>query len=119
MSGSGDLVAATKPGVGRPRDPSIDRAILDVVGEVLVEVGYQALTVQEVTRRCGVHVRTVTRRWSSKAVLVTAAILQRDDPTRPAPGGSITTTGRLADDIRRLVESGIDFLGQPATRIFG
>jgi AcrR family transcriptional regulator len=116
MTGSGDAVTATKPGAGRPRDSSMDGAILQVVRELLVERGYQALTIQEVTRRCGVHVRTVTRRWSSKAVLVAAAILERDDPTLSARDASITTTGRLAADIRGLIASGLEFLGQPATQ---
>ena len=117
MTGSAEeTMATTRPGAGRPRDSSIDRAVLQVVRDLLVERGYQALTVQEVTRRCGVHVRTVTRRWSSKPVLVAAAILERDDPTLAAQDASITSTGRLADDVRRLIESGIAYLGQPATQ---
>ena len=111
-----ETMATTRPGAGRPRDSSIDRAVLQVVRDLLVERGYQALTVQEVTRRCGVHVRTVTRRWSSKPVLVAAAILERDDPTLAEQDASITSTGRLADDVRRLIESGIAYLGQPATQ---
>ena len=69
--------------VGRPRNPALDDLILEAVRELLVEVGYHGFSVQEVTRRCNVHVRTITRRWPTKAELVTAAIAGGDEPGRP------------------------------------
>ena len=111
-----ETMATTRPGAGRPRDSSIDRAVLQVVRDLLVERGYQALTVQEVTCRCGVHVRTVTRRGAASRCWwrrpSSSGTIQRS----PRRTTSITSTGRLADDVRRLIESGIAYLGQPATQ---
>jgi AcrR family transcriptional regulator len=105
-----------KPRVGRPRDPKLDKAILQTVRELLEERGYQSLSVQEVTRRCGVHVRTITRRWSTKAALVAAAILGGDEPLFTNDESPMRPTGRLADDLRRLVQGSIQYLAEPATR---
>jgi AcrR family transcriptional regulator len=116
MPGSSDATMATRRGAGRPRDSSIDRAVLQAVRDLLIERGYQAVTIQEVTRRCGVHVRTVTRRWRSKALLVTAAILEGDHPALASADDPVPTSGQLAVDVRRLIESGLVFLGQPATQ---
>jgi AcrR family transcriptional regulator len=107
-------LSPSKPSAGRPRNPAFDSAILQAVRELLAERGYHQLSVQEVTRRSGVHVRTVARRWSTKAELVAAAILGGDDPLfSEAP---IRPTGRLRIDLRQLVERIVTFLADPATR---
>jgi AcrR family transcriptional regulator len=116
MSGSPDAVAAPKAQVGRPRDPALDQAILRAVRELLVERGYHALSIQEVTRRCGVHVRTITRRWKTKAALVAAAVLGGDDPLFADKEAPIPPTGRLDRDLRQLVELSVRYLAEPATR---
>jgi AcrR family transcriptional regulator len=116
MPGSSDAVAAPKPQVGRPRDPALDQAILQAVRELLVERGYHALSIQEVTRRCGVHVRTITRRWNTKAALVAAAILGGDDPLFSDREAPMPPTGRLDRDLRQLVELSVRYLAEPATR---
>src|SRR5215469_18698736 len=88
--------------VGRPRDLSRDRAVLQAVRELLAEEGYQALSVHKVTLRCGVHVRTIARRWETKAEMVAAAIVGGGTPlfSRSAPG---LPTGRLDHDVRALI----------------
>lgn len=116
MSGSPEAVAAPKAQVGRPRDPVLDQAILQAVRELLVERGYQSLSIQEVTRRCRVHVRTITRRWNTKAALVAAAILGGDDPLFAGEEAPIPPTGRLGPDLRQLVERTVRYLADPATR---
>jgi AcrR family transcriptional regulator len=97
---------------GRPRDPALDDLILEAVRELLVENGYQSLSVQEVTRRCKIHVRTVTRRWPTKADLVAAAIAGGDE----SAVGTTRVTGRLRADLRTVVETSLRFLDEPATR---
>jgi AcrR family transcriptional regulator len=82
------------------------------VRRLLVEVGYQALSVQEVVRRCNVHVRTIARRWPTKAELVTAAISGGDESRTALP----SATGRLRADLFALVESSLKYLSEPATR---
>jgi AcrR family transcriptional regulator len=101
--------------VGRPRDASRDRAVLQAVRELLAEEGYQALSVHKVTLRCGVHVRTITRRWDGKAEMVAAAILGGDDPLYSA-GDPGPPSGRLRDDLRELIGRTLRYLADPATQ---
>lgn len=112
MAVPAEPVTVERGSVGRPRNAALDSLILDAVKELLVESGYQALSVQEVTRRCNVHVRTIARRWPTKAELVTAAIAGGDEPATGLP----RTTGNLRTDLRSVVESSLQYLGEPATR---
>jgi AcrR family transcriptional regulator len=110
------MALITNAGPGRPRDPALDEAILQTVREVLIERGYQQLSVQEVTRRCGVHVRTVNRRWSTKPALVAAAVLGGDAPLFVNDEVPVELSGRLHHDLRQLVAANLRFLADPATR---
>jgi AcrR family transcriptional regulator len=99
-------------GPGRPREGELDDRILEAVRELLVEVGYQNLSIQEVVRRTNVHVRTIARRWPTKAELVTAAISGGDDLELALP----TANGNLRADLFALVENNLRYLSEPATR---
>src|SRR5262245_61968198 len=110
------MVPAARAKAGRPRDLALDRAILHAVRAVLAKRGYHGLSVQEVTRRSGVHVRTITRRWSTKAALVAAAILGGDEPLFAAEDPPLRPTGRLRRDLRRLVARSVRYLADPSTR---
>lgn len=112
MSSVGDLTTERPAGPGRPRNDELDDPILVTVRELLVEVGYQALSVQEVVRRCNVHVRTIPRRWPTKAELTTAAISAGDESSPT----SQVRTGHLREDLRSLVASSLDYMSEPATR---
>ena len=114
--------AVPAPGapVGRPRDVSRDRAVLQAVRELLAEEGYQALSVHKVTLRCGVHVRTIARRWETKAEMVAAAILGGDVPLfsdgRPSGHPPGLPTGRLRADLRELIDRNLRYLAAPANQ---
>jgi AcrR family transcriptional regulator len=116
MAALSEPAPALKPKAGRPRDRALDQAILRAVRELLVERGYRGLSAQEVTRRSGVHVRTIARRWRTKAALVAAAILGGDAPLFAAEDPPIRPTGRLERDLRRLVERSVQYLADPCTR---
>ena len=62
----------TRP-VGRPRDPEVDRAILDASLVELRESGFGGFSVDAVAARAGVGKATIYRRWSAKEELVLAA----------------------------------------------
>jgi AcrR family transcriptional regulator len=111
-----DVAAGTRRLVGRPRDTTLDQQILRTVRELLAERGYQGLTVQEVTRRCGVHAATVARRWESKPALATAAILRDDQPFWRDDGAPWVPTGHLRQDLRRTIANINRFLADPAVR---
>lgn len=60
--------------IGRPRSPTADRAILDAAVRLLVEQGYDAMTVEGVAAAAGVGKTTIYRRYPNKRELVVAAL---------------------------------------------
>jgi AcrR family transcriptional regulator len=84
-------------GRGRPRDPAIDELVIRSTAELLADHGYAATTVQEISRRSGVHTSAIYRRWPTRVALITevAFPLFRDV--------SVPPTGDLRRDLRRFV----------------
>lgn len=81
--------------VGRPRSEEARTAILHAVDDLLVEVGYGALTIKGIAERAGVSRQTVYRWWSTKAevLLEASAIDARHELAVPAhddPIGDLT-----------------------------
>lgn len=107
--------AAARAPFGRPRDESLDTAVLAAVRELLAEEGYQALTVHKVTQRSGVHAKTISRRWRTKAEMVAVAIL-RGDSELYADATPRLPTGDLRADLRELIDRNLAYLAEPATR---
>jgi AcrR family transcriptional regulator len=100
----------TGRGPGRPRDPAVDRAIIEAALAVLVDVGYDRLSVEEVARRAGVPKSTVYRRHNDKRALIAAAIDSiRSDYVTP-------DTGSLDGDIEALLAISLEQLAQPLVR---
>lgn len=60
--------------MGRPRDASIDEAVLRAAREHLAASGYDAMSVVAVAEAAGTTRQALYRRWPSKADLATAAI---------------------------------------------
>jgi len=83
---------------GRPRSEEAHQAILDATLELLVEVGFSALTVEGVANRAGVGKATIYRRWPSKLPLVVEAFGQ-------LPGFEDAETGDLAEDLKKMLRS--------------
>lgn len=71
---------------GRPRDTSIDERVLSVTRDLLVEVGWDGLSMRLVAVRTGVGRSSLNRRWSSKAELVLHAILGETPDLTPFSG---------------------------------
>jgi AcrR family transcriptional regulator len=71
---------------GRPRDASIDQKVLSATRELLMEVGWDELSVRMVATRAGVGRASLARRWSSKAELVLHAILGESPDLSPFSG---------------------------------
>jgi AcrR family transcriptional regulator len=90
-----DSVSLDKRGAGRPRNVKIDEAILQAATEVFVEVGFEALTVEEVAQRAGVSRATVYLRWKNKLDLVRALLGRFLVSTPPPP-----PTGDAREDLR-------------------
>ncbi len=86
---------------GRPRSEEAHNAILDATLELLVEVGFSALTVEGVANRAGVGKATIYRRWPSKLPLVVEAFGQ-------LPGFEEVDTGSLTDDLKQMLSAYLD-----------
>ncbi|OBK25834.1 TetR family transcriptional regulator [Mycobacterium asiaticum] len=71
---------------GRPRDSSIDQRVLTVTRELLVEMGWNALSMRSIAARSGVSRSSLDRRWPSKAELVLHAILGATPDLAPFAG---------------------------------
>jgi AcrR family transcriptional regulator len=69
-------------GRGRPRDQAIDAAALAAARELLVEVGWDRLSMVAIAERANVGRPALYRRWPSKTHLVFEAVFGwRDAPT--------------------------------------
>ena len=87
---------------GRPRSPEADTAIVQATLELLAEVGYRSMTMEQVRARSGVGKATIYRRYANKDQLVRAAMvhLHHDLPI-PADSGS------LRGDIELVLEAAL------------
>jgi len=100
MSGAPPTAAERRP-PGRPRSERSHLAIVRATLELLVEVGYERLTVEQVQRRAGVGKATIYRRWTSKPELVKEAI-QYFHAELPVPD-----TGSLAGDYEQIAQAAV------------
>lgn len=80
---------------GRRRDPGKDDVILQATRDLLVERGYQAMTMDSVAERAGVGKATVYRRWSSKVRLTVDSLMC--SPQLHAD--EVPDTGSLREDL--------------------
>lgn len=89
----------TRVGEQRPggRSARVRESILTATFELLAEVGYEHLSIEDVADRAGVHKTTVYRRWPAKADLVLEAALAFSEETIPIPD-----TGSLLGDLTAL-----------------
>ncbi|ROR73326.1 TetR/AcrR family transcriptional regulator [Bogoriella caseilytica] len=80
--------------VGRPRDRSIDDAVLTATLEILNEQGYAAMTFEGVARRAGTSRPAIYRRWPGRPALALAAIASRlSVPAPPDTGCTLCDFG--------------------------
>lgn len=71
---------------GRPRSEQAREAVLHAVDDLLLEVGYAALTMKGIAERAGVGRQTVYRWWSTKAeVLFEASVADAEEELTVPP----------------------------------
>jgi AcrR family transcriptional regulator len=72
--------------MGRPRSERARRAVLHAVDDLLVDVGYAAMTMKGIAERAGVGRQTLYRWWTTKAEILLEAIVDdvEDELTTPA-----------------------------------
>ncbi len=88
---------------GRPRDGRIDRAVLDAIGQMILEGGYRSLSFEGVAARSGVTKNTVYRRYPAKADLA-LAFLDQTHPRLPEPDPDANVDDNVQRMLRRMVE---------------
>ena len=90
---------------GRPRSERAREAVLHAVDDLLVEVGYAAVTMKGIAERAGVSRQTVYRWWSTKAqILFEASATDAEQELAIAP------TGNPRDDLTAYLQALITFL---------
>lgn len=74
--------------VGRPRDTSIDDAVLDATLHRLARDGYSALSIAAVAAEAGTSRPAIYRRWPDKTSLVVDAVARLAQVEPPERGGN-------------------------------
>ncbi|MCS0498420.1 TetR/AcrR family transcriptional regulator [Protaetiibacter mangrovi] len=96
-----DLVEE-KPKLGRRRDPGRDQDILDAALDVLVDCGYEGMTIDMVASRAKAGKATVYRRWASKSELVLDAVACMK--SRDVDLTALPDTGSLRGDLVAMIK---------------
>ncbi|WP_328719425.1 TetR/AcrR family transcriptional regulator [Streptomyces sp. NBC_00247] len=100
---------------GRPRSEAADARITGAAMELLLERGYDALSVEEVAVKAGVAKTTLYRRWPTKDHLVVAVVARMQDEV------PVGYRGDVRADLTRYLDAiveGLDRMrlaGRPAT----
>ena len=90
---------------GRPRSDRARIAVLHAVDDLLIEVGYSAMTMKGIAQRAGVGRQTVYRWWSTKAeILFEASIIDAASELAIEPRDS------TLDDLTSYLEAVSRFL---------
>ncbi|MCY4438239.1 MAG: TetR/AcrR family transcriptional regulator [Chloroflexi bacterium] len=100
---------------GRPRDPEVDRAILQATLHVLTDRGYAGTSIERVAAEAGVGKTAIYRRYATKAELAAAALASLRDSLGPPPD-----TGSARNDlVQMLVQAQAAFARGPAFAMLG
>jgi AcrR family transcriptional regulator len=83
---------------GRPRSAQADEAIVEATIGLLVEEGFDRLSMDAVAARAGVGKATIYRRWPSKEALVIEAVARRTDPF------TVVGDGPIRDQLVQVLE---------------
>jgi AcrR family transcriptional regulator len=102
-----DIAEPPRRTPGRPRSEESHQAIVRATLELLIEVGYGALTMEAVRTRAGVGKATIYRRWSSKEELVSDTIVfLHEDFAAPDTGSFRGDYAALAEAVRASASRG-------------
>ncbi len=89
-------VEQASPGIGRPRSPRIQKAILKAATDLVLANGFKALSMDAIAAKAGVGRMTLYRRWPNKAAIIMDAFVARVDAnTLFAPAATYADSIRL------------------------
>jgi AcrR family transcriptional regulator len=117
IAANADVEPTPPPAAKRGRRLSSDRSevILDTVLELLHDVGYDQIRMQDVAERAGVGLSTIYRRWPTKQDVVRAAL---ECPQATADKFAVTGDAR-ADVQSCLAEMAENLTGDDAQTLLG
>jgi AcrR family transcriptional regulator len=98
-------------GPGRPRDAGRDETILAATLTILLERGYNALTIEGVAAAAGVGRPTIYRRWPSKPALAVAALVHSSRLAIPS-----RDRGSLRAELIAIQRHQISLINSPESR---
>src|SRR6266516_2076826 len=90
---------------GRPRDPDAEPRIRQYAVQLLLERGFDGMTVDDVAEAAGVGKATIYRRWASKEQLANDAMADLFDLEIPD-----ADTGSIAEDLRQVYRYALTFV---------
>ncbi|MBB5977044.1 TetR/AcrR family transcriptional regulator [Kribbella solani] len=94
-----------RPRRGRPRDPEAEPRIRRYAVQLLLERGFDGMTVDDVAEAAGVGKATIYRRWASKELLANDALADLFDLEIPDPD-----TGSIAGDLLQVYRVALAFV---------
>ena len=94
-----------KPRRGRPRDPDAEPRIRRYAVQLLLQRGFDGMTVDDVAEAAGVGKATIYRRWASKEQLANDALADMFDVEIPD-----ADTGSIAGDLRQVYRDALTFV---------
>ncbi|MET7282950.1 TetR/AcrR family transcriptional regulator [Kribbella sp. NPDC005582] len=97
------------PRRGRPRDPEAEPRIRRYAVQLLLERGFDGMTVDDVAEAAGVGKATIYRRWASKEELANDAMADLFDFEIPD-----ADTGSLAGDLREVYGNALALVNSEA-----
>lgn len=100
MTTQPDAAGTTPLRPGRPRSVRAERAIHAAALELLVEQGYEGMSIEAVAARAGVGKATIYRRYDGKEALIAAALRTLNPP----PDLPLPDTGSVRGDLRFLID---------------
>ncbi|GJM37680.1 MAG: TetR family transcriptional regulator [Acidimicrobiales bacterium] len=103
MSDRTPRVGEQRPG---GRAERVRTAVLEAAAELLTEVGYEKMSVEDVAARAGVHKTTVYRRWPTKAELTADAAQLHSADAVPIPD-----SGSVVGDLQLLAREVVANIG--------
>ncbi|WP_028473588.1 TetR/AcrR family transcriptional regulator [Nocardioides alkalitolerans] len=92
---------------GRPRDPEVDRRVLDAAVDVFARTGWAGFSIDAVARAASVGKASIYLRWSGKEALLTEAVGSAFAPISTIDSGSVR------DDLLALAHLLLDLYDGP------
>lgn len=97
-------IYGVRPRRGRPRDPEAEPRIRRYAVQLLLERGFDGMTVDDVAEAAGVGKATIYRRWASKELLANDAMADLFDLEIPD-----ADTGSIAGDLLEVYRTALAF----------